>query len=196
MIGLREMGTGLRAVAHALALSASMPRHLAPDLEPIIELGHPMEAVTPQPRARRTAESALPLADPFGQKPSGMPVKGRRSSAYGMRFHPIKKKWIPHNGEDIAAPEGTAVAATAAGTVRFAGVMSGYGNVVEIDHGGDYATRYAHLQAIGVMRGQRVRRGEIIATVGMTGLATGPHLHYEVLLKGAYQDPRPFLAVG
>ena len=115
----------------------------------------------------------------------------RVSSGFGGRFHPIFKNWRAHTGVDFAAGRGTRVLATADGTVAAAGVRGGYGNAVEIRHGGGVTTLYAHLSgfAKGVRAGARVRQGEPIGFVGSTGYATGPHLHYEFKLAGIHQDP-------
>jgi murein DD-endopeptidase MepM/ murein hydrolase activator NlpD len=115
----------------------------------------------------------------------------RVSSGFGARFHPIFKNWRAHTGVDFAAPQGTRVLAAADGVVVAAGPRGGYGNAVEIRHGGSITTLYAHLSrfAPGVRAGARVRQGDPIAYVGATGFATGPHLHYEFKIGGMHQDP-------
>jgi len=115
----------------------------------------------------------------------------RVSSGFGARFHPIFHKWRAHTGVDFAAPKGTRVLAVADGHVLGAGARGGYGNTVEIRHGGGVVTLYAHLSgfAPGVRNGARVRQGEPIGYVGATGWATGPHLHYEFKMAGLHQDP-------
>ncbi len=115
----------------------------------------------------------------------------RVSSGFGARLHPIFKNWRAHTGVDFAAPKGTRVLATADGQVLSAGVRGGYGNAVEIKHGSGISTLYGHLSAFaaGIHAGTRVRQGEVIGYVGMTGFATGPHLHYEFKLAGIHQDP-------
>lgn len=107
------------------------------------------------------------------------------------RFHPVLNKWRAHKGVDYAAPIGTKVKVTADGTVALVGKQSGYGNVVMVNHQGRYTTVYGHLSrfAAGLHVGQRVNQGEVIAYVGMTGLATGPHLHYEFKIDGTQRDP-------
>jgi murein DD-endopeptidase MepM/ murein hydrolase activator NlpD len=94
---------------------------------------------------------------------------------------------------DISARVGTPFLATATGRVTFAGTRVGYGKTIEIDHGYGYVTRYAHAASINVKRGQRVRRGEVIGEIGKTGLATAPHLHYEVLVNDRAANPRNYL---
>jgi murein DD-endopeptidase MepM/ murein hydrolase activator NlpD len=115
----------------------------------------------------------------------------RVSSGFGSRMHPIFNQWRAHTGVDFAAPKGTRVLATADGVVLSAGVRGGYGNAIEIRHGGGVVTLYGHLSgfAPGVRAGARVRQGEPIGYVGATGWATGPHLHYEFKLAGIHQDP-------
>jgi murein DD-endopeptidase MepM/ murein hydrolase activator NlpD len=109
----------------------------------------------------------------------------RISSGFGMRIHPIFGNWAMHWGVDIAAPLGTPVHAVADGIIAIAGRIGGYGNYLLLRHSG-YATGYAHASrfAQSIYPGAHVSRGQIIAYVGSTGLSTGPHLHYEVFVKG------------
>jgi len=115
----------------------------------------------------------------------------RVSSGFGARFHPIFKNWRAHTGVDFAAPKGTRVLATADGVVTGAGWRGGYGNAIEIRHGGAITTLYAHLSGFvpGIRAGVRVHQGQPIGYVGATGWATGPHLHYEFRVAGVFQDP-------
>ena len=120
------------------------------------------------------------------------PLQFRRiSSVFGKRKHPVLKTWRAHKGTDYAASSGTPVRAVGDGTVIFAGRKSGYGNVVDIRHRNGFVTRYAHLRgfAKGVRSGARVNIENTIGYVGMTGLATGPHLHFEVLVGGVQRNP-------
>ena len=121
------------------------------------------------------------------------PVKfSRISSSFSRsRFHPVLKRRRPHNGTDFAAPTGTPVRSVADGRVTFAARKGGNGNMVKIRHTNRYTTAYLHLHRIakGIRRGSRVERGQVIGTVGMTGLATGPHLHYSFYDRGRYVDP-------
>jgi len=114
------------------------------------------------------------------------------SSRFGGRFHPILKRWRNHQGTDYAAAYGTPVRATADGIVTEAGRNGGYGNLVEIRHANGIRTRYGHLSrfALGLHAGQRVAQEQIIGYVGATGLATGPHLHYEFLVNGRPTNPQ------
>ena len=126
----------------------------------------------------------------FASTPSIMPTKGWLTSAFASeRVHPILHLARPHEGIDVAAPMGAEIEAPAAGTVTEVKWEDGYGNFVTIDHGYGLVTRYAHCSKILVVRGQRVKRGQKIALVGATGLATGPHLHYEVWVNGKPVDP-------
>ena len=117
----------------------------------------------------------------------------RISSGFSSsRFHPILNKWRSHRGVDYAAPMGTKVKVTSDGVVALVGQEHGYGNVIMVNHSGShYTTVYGHLSrfAAGLHRGQHVSQGEIIGYVGMTGLATGPHLHYEFKIDGTQRDP-------
>jgi murein DD-endopeptidase MepM/ murein hydrolase activator NlpD len=121
------------------------------------------------------------------------PVKFSRISSHfsPKRFHPVLKKWRAHNGVDYAASRGTPVLATADGIVALAGQNGGYGKTVIIQHGREYSTLYAHLDQIGkgLKKGARIRQGQVIGHVGSTGLATGPHLHYEFRVNGEHKDP-------
>jgi murein DD-endopeptidase MepM/ murein hydrolase activator NlpD len=121
------------------------------------------------------------------------PLEFRRiSSTFGNRFHPILGVWKQHKGTDYAAAPGTPVRAIGDGVVQRAGWGSGYGNVLEIRHRNGFVSRYGHLRgfASGIHVGSHVTIGQTVAYVGMTGLATGPHLHFEVLVDGQQRDPR------
>jgi len=113
----------------------------------------------------------------------------RVSSGYGMRFHPISGREKPHLGIDFAAPSGTPVRSVADGTVEYAGWKRGYGNFVQVQHRDSKATAYAHLSRIDVRKGQHLAQSDLIGKVGSTGASTGPHLHFEYLVKDQHQDP-------
>ncbi|HET9404210.1 MAG TPA: M23 family metallopeptidase, partial [Burkholderiales bacterium] len=116
----------------------------------------------------------------------------RISSGFSNRFHPILKQWRAHKGIDYAAPTGTRVKATGDGIVEFAGRHEGgYGNLVVLRHQSKYTTWYGHLSgfAKGIRKGARVAQGDAIGYVGATGLATGPHLHYEFRINDVHQNP-------
>jgi len=121
--------------------------------------------------------------------PSIWPTTGYVSSPYGLRFGGSEF----HQGVDIAAEIGTPIVATADGVVTAAGWNGGYGNMVDVDHGGGIVTRYGHASAVAVTVGQQVRRGQTIAYVGSTGRSTGPHLHYEVRVNGQPVNPAGYL---
>jgi murein DD-endopeptidase MepM/ murein hydrolase activator NlpD len=113
----------------------------------------------------------------------------RITSGFAMRLHPLLQSWRQHNGVDYGAPIGTAVRAVGDGVVDFAGVQNGYGKVIQVRHANDRSTLYAHLSRIDVRKGQRIEQGQRIGAVGMTGWATGPHLHFEFRIGGMHQDP-------
>ena len=123
-----------------------------------------------------------------------MPVDGvQLTSGYGMRNHPILRQRRQHNGVDLAAPRGTPVYATADGMIEMAQYFGSYGNYVQIGHGGDLETRYAHLSSYTVRDGEQVRKGDLIGYVGSTGRSTGPHLHYEVRVSSEPVNPIPYM---
>jgi len=124
------------------------------------------------------------------------PVSFRRmASGFGGRRHPILGTWRAHRGLDYSAPSGTPVRTIGDGTVTFAGRRGGYGNLVEVRHPNGFVTRYAHLRGFGpaIRSGARVTIGQTIGYVGSTGLSTGPHLHFEVIVGGTHRDPRTAL---
>lgn len=132
------------------------------------------------------------------QPPSLMiaPVRGEITSEFGERGNPMGAGTEFHPGVDIAADEGTPIQAAMAGQVVAVGPDGGYGNLVTIDDGNGLTTRYAHCSRIFARVGQSVAPGDVIGTVGMTGRATGPHLHFEVRHNDTPVDPRPYLPPG
>lgn len=120
------------------------------------------------------------------------PLLGEITSGFGPRRHPITRERHFHEGIDIAADEGTPVYAARAGKVIFAGPSSGYGHLIILDHG-LYQTYYAHLFEVLVYKGQFVEAGQLIARSGNTGLSTGPHLHFEIRLRGVPISPLDYL---
>lgn len=125
--------------------------------------------------------------------PSIWPVRGQVTAGFGQRMDPMSGEGAFHSGIDISVASGTKVEAAADGIVFAAGPDSGYGNSVLIDHGYGIATQYSHLSGISVVVGQEVRRGQAIGAVGMTGKATGPHLHYEVHVSETPVNPFRYL---
>ena len=132
-------------------------------------------------------ENGIPLRKIFLR----VPVKfGQRTSSYSIRrFHPISKKYKRHTGIDYSAPHGTSIFATVGGTVEFAGWRGGYGKLMVIRHPNGYKTYYGHCSRLLVRKGAYVKQGQTIARVGRTGQATGPHVHYEVRVKGKPINP-------
>jgi len=135
---------------------------------------------TPEGESLRKAFLLSPLA--FSRVSSGFT---------NARFHPILKEWRAHRGIDYAAPTGTPVRATASGIIAFSGSQKGYGNLVVLKHNGKYESAYGHLSrfASGMGKGKRINQGDVIGYVGSTGMATGPHLHYELRVDGVQRDP-------
>lgn len=136
--------------------------------------------------------------------PSIQPVDNEEltklASGFGMRINPFHKGRVKHNGIDFAAPRGSEVYATGNGEVKFvkdnSELQTGYGNYIEIDHGFGYVTKYAHLGYINVKKGDKVKRGDVIAVVGSSGGSVAPHVHYEVIKDNKKIDPIIFLMQG
>jgi murein DD-endopeptidase MepM/ murein hydrolase activator NlpD len=140
-------------------------------------------------------DSASTKMDRLRRTPSIMPTHGWLSSGFALsRIHPIHHDARPHEGIDLSAPMGTRIGAAANGMViAVYNNEPGYGKLVAIDHGNGIVTRYAHCSKILVQVGQRVQRNQDIALVGNTGISTGPHLHYEVIVNGQHQDPLKYI---
>lgn len=143
---------------------------------------------------REAADSLAYHSARLAATPSIMPTQGWLSSAFSsMRAHPILHTARPHEGIDVSAPTGSPIEAPAAGVVADARWEAGYGNKIVIDHGFGIVTKFAHASKLLVRTGQRVSRGQRIALVGNSGLATGPHLHYEVHVKGRPVNPLKYV---
>ncbi|MCP3848659.1 MAG: M23 family metallopeptidase [Gammaproteobacteria bacterium] len=143
-----------------------------------------------------TILETLLIADHFKltSTPTGNPAqKGRISSFFGMRKDPFTGKKKMHKGIDVAGKSGSSVLATADGVVIRAEKQTGYGKLIEIDHGYQLSTRYGHNKTISVKVGDIVKQGQAIATMGSTGRSTGPHVHYEVLRKGRPVNPQKYV---
>jgi len=127
----------------------------------------------------------------FAHLPAIKPMEGYYTvNGFGMRLHPVLRVYRMHEGVDITNDVGTNVYATGDGVIRYAGrTQGGYGTVIDISHGYGYSTLYAHLSRVLVKPGQKVKRGELIAKSGRSGLVSGPHLHYEIRLNGRKQNP-------
>ena len=144
----------------------------------------------------RALESVLQARSQQQVSLDNMPVRdGYITSTFGYRSDPFNGRAAFHGGIDFAGREGTDVFSVADGVVSFAGQRTGYGNVVEINHGGGIVTRYAHARSLAVREGEVVNKDQLIAYMGSTGRSTGPHLHYEVLRNGKQIDPATFLRV-
>ena len=184
-VGFLVLGVGWKLTNAEPAGATAMASDVAP-ADYVPEDSDPGPApVTIDPLAAADA----PASDP--NRP-GAPLDFLRvTSSYGMRRHPILGFTRMHQGVDFAARDGAPVLAAADGVVTQAGPEGGYGNLLRIRHAGGWATGYAHLSAFapGIAPGARVLRGEVVAFVGHTGLATGPHLHFEVSLGGVKLDP-------
>ena len=147
----------------------------------------PVSLSAPRTTSRRRVDDGEPIE-------LQLPVTGRITSQFGTRRDPIHGHRRFHRGLDIAAPRGTPIEAAAEGTVVFAGRQRGYGNMVIIEHADGRRTRYAHAQTLQVQAGETVEAGQEIATVGSTGRATGPHVHFEVIEDGKRVNPLTVLA--
>ncbi len=159
-------------------LSQSFLRRLNQTSARIVEMKHYEDII-----------ASMPLSQPVG-------VEYRLTSRYGLRIDPFRKRPQSHAGLDMAAFRNAPIIAAGPGTVTVAGVKSGYGRVIEIDHGNGFKTRYGHLNTIGVTVGQEVKTGDKIGGMGSTGRSTGDHLHYEVWFNNKPNDPAHFLKAG
>ncbi|MEP4805969.1 MAG: M23 family metallopeptidase, partial [Hyphomicrobiales bacterium] len=148
-------------------------------------------------RIDRQLEDISRLRKISASLPIAVPLKNAvRSSSFGRRIDPFRKRAAFHAGVDFRARTGTSVFATADGQILRAGRAGGYGKLVEIRHAHGLTTRFGHLSKISVKAGQSVKRGDVIGKVGSTGRSTGPHLHYEVRNRGQAKNPQPFMDAG
>ncbi len=164
-----------------------------PDLVAMIDdLGRQVEVHSAQFSALEGVIAGRELSAEI--KPSGRPVRdGYISSYFGERMDPFNGEEAFHKGVDFASDAGADVLAVAAGIVTFAGPREGYGNLVELNHGNGYLTRYAHNDQVLVRVGEEVERGQALAIVGSTGHSTGPHVHFEVIKDGRQIDPMAYI---
>jgi len=183
--------TGRGASLGGPLIEAKDPRALAAVLDVDEEFAARIHRAASDMSDMRSLSSAAQRL-PFN-RPTANPAL---SSSYGVRFDPFTHRPAFHSGLDFPGAFYTPIMATAPGVISFTGVRSGYGNTVEIDHGGGFKTRYAHLQGIAVRVGQRVVIGQRVGAMGSTGRSTGPHLHYEVWVNGRAQNPNRFLKAG
>ena len=186
-----HLGPAETAAAGGPLVSETDPRALAAELDVdedyAVRVQHAARDVLDF-RALSAEAEHVPMARPVSE--------AYRSSTYGVRKDPFTGRPAFHAGQDFAGGYGSAVYSTAPGVVAFTGVRTGYGNVVEIDHGSGFKTRYAHLASISVRPGQRIGVGFRVGAMGSTGRSTGPHLHYEVWENGRVRDPTRFLKAG
>src|SRR5207244_13313636 len=156
----------------------------------LLALQRQSDALAAQLRARQSGQVLVPS----GHGVLSVPIPGAPiTSGFGPRVHPIYGDVRMHTGIDFGAGYGTPIHAAADGVVMSAGALGGYGNATVIDHGNGLATLYAHQSGMLVAPGQRVSRGQVIGYVGCTGLCTGPHLHFEVRVRGTPVDPMQYL---
>lgn len=172
--GTRDAGAWAVGLEHRAARFLSLFARAEPDIAAMMEDLEDLHAL----------ETALPRV---------WPAEGLMSSGYGWRRDPFRRRWKFHSGLDVAGPRGTPIYAAGAGTVLRAEWHSGYGRMIEIDHGFGVTTLYGHCHRLYARPGQRVEPGAFIATMGSTGRSTGPHLHFEVRLDGAPVDPLDYL---
>ena len=187
-------------VADAPGLGGAAPTQMPPQNLSLGEFSEKLLTLARQVESRNDMLGVLE-AQLFEQAvkkkmiPTMMPVKASYNpSGFGQRIDPFNGQWAMHEGIDFIADYGSPIVAAAAGVVIFAGFHPQYGYAVEIDHGNDLMTRYAHSSKLLVREGDLVQRGRKIAEVGSTGRSTGPHLHFEVRFRGAAQNPAKFLA--
>ena len=194
LAGVSPAGYGRTAAGSGLGgplVEARDPRALAAILDVDEDFARRIQraaATMTEVRSLSAAAESLPLAKPV--------ENARLTSSFGVRFDPFTTNPAFHSGQDFGGAHMTPIEATAPGTVSYAGVRSGYGNTVEVDHGRGFKTRYAHLARINVRPGQKVALGQTLGGMGSTGRSTGTHLHYEVWVNGRAQNPSRFLKAG
>lgn len=186
--------------SEAPGLGGAAPTLMPPQNLSMLEFGEKLATVSRQVESRNDMLGVLEaqLFETAVKKkllPTMMPVAAPyQASSFGKRIDPFTGQWAMHEGIDFLADLGSPVVAAAAGVVQFAGFHPQYGYMIDIDHGGDLVTRYAHLSKLFVKDGDVVMRGKRIALSGSTGRSTGPHLHFEVRFRGVAQNPAKFLA--
>lgn len=189
-LGVRTpSGTGGRGGPQVPITLASLEQEAETLFDRVQALSSHREALSAQLKRRYAV--TVPLAN----LPLGVPMRGpfEYTSGFGLRSDPWTGASTAHNGIDLAADYGSTIVANAPGRVVTCQNTSGYGLMLELDHGGGLATRYGHLSACRAHVGDQVRRDQPIASVGNSGRSTGPHLHYEVLVKGRAIDPVPLV---
>lgn len=186
-------------IGEAPGLGGAAPTQMPPQNLSLDEFSDKLQVLARQVEGRNDMLGVLE-AQLFEQAvkkkmiPTMMPVKASYNpSGFGKRIDPFNGQWAMHEGIDFVSDYGSPIVAAAAGVVVFSGFHPQYGYVVDIDHGNDLVTRYAHCSKLLVREGDLVQRGRKIAEVGSTGRSTGPHLHFEVRFRGAAQNPAKFL---
>lgn len=187
-----EVGRGGRD--RGIGGATSPPNRPMGRLSPADELNRLAETIMQEGDNLRSLDRLMARAGKaLAALPSRWPVRGAVNSEFGVRQSPWTKTQEFHSGMDIRADRGTPVHAPAAGTVAFVGGQPEYGSTVIVDHGQEIKSLYGHLSKILVQPGQKVERGALIAYTGNTGRSSGPHLHYEILVKGQSVNPRAYL---
>ena len=197
--GAQRSRPGDRPILASMAAPASAPGRsplfgrlllaAGPDIDRLIHRANALAASFAE-----VSDSLQRNVERYARIPSIMPTAGWLSSHFTRRrVHPILHIARPHEGIDVSAPMGAPIVAPAAGTVARTGQERGYGLVLEIDHGDGIVTRYAHCSRVMAKPGQRVKRGQVVAAVGNSGLSTGPHLHYEIHVHGKVVDPLTYV---
>ncbi len=185
--------------SEAPGLGGAQPTTLPPQNLSLAEFGEKLSVMSRQMENRTDMLGVLEaqlfeLAVKKKHLPTKMPVNAPfNASGFGMRIDPFTGQHAMHEGIDFLAEAGSPIVAAAGGVVLFAGFHPQYGNMVDVDHGNDLVTRYAHASKLYVKEGDIVQRGRKLADVGTTGRSTGPHLHFEVRFKGAAQNPARFV---
>lgn len=181
----------------ALGGPEELPAPATPGVESLVEEMESLDALLQDREQQLAALESLLLYSNLDEQvsPEGRPIRqGWLSSYYGKRADPFTGKQDYHAGMDFAGKLGSDVVAVATGVVVFSGKRYGYGNMVEIDHGNGYVTRYGHNQENLVKVGDKVEKGQVIARMGSSGRSTGPHVHFEVLRNGRKVDPARYIA--
>ena len=186
-------------IGEAPGLGGAAPTQMPPQNLSLDEFSDKLQVLARQVESRNDMLGVLE-AQLFEQAvkkkmiPTMMPVRGPyNASGFGRRVDPFNGQWAMHDGIDFIAEYGSPIVAAAAGVVVFSGFHPQYGYMVDIDHGNDLVTRYAHCSKLVVREGDLVQRGRKIGEVGSTGRSTGPHLHFEVRFRGAPHTPSKFL---
>lgn len=183
---IEDLGEG--APSHALRPAASWADAVQARVEAFLSL-----AALSEPELAQVVSEMEDLKALERALPSQWPADGTMTSGFGWRRSPFGRTWRFHSGLDIAGRRGTPVYAAAPGRVIVAGYNSGYGRMVEIDHGFGISTVYGHCNSLKVSKGDQVEAGQLVSTIGSTGRSTGPHLHFEVRLDGHPVDPIDYL---